>query len=96
MSNAHTFRITADAGTKLPGIFNNYYCISHYLVKFTTYLPSILHEVLLYQSCLHCTIFLTAASYEFRSFLSSNAAVQSLNSAKRQRLGKLLISPTTT
>ena len=96
MSNTCTFRITASAGTKLHGALNNLHRIFSYLLKFTTNLPSILHEISLDQDCSHCPIFHTAASYEFRPYLSSDAVGRSFKPTKSRRLGKLLIPPTIT
>ncbi len=96
MNNTCPKCITASAGTFLHRAINNYYLKFRYLLKFTTYLPSILHEMLLDHSFLHCPIFLTAASYEFSPYLSANAIDRSFKPIRSCSLGKLLISPTNT
>jgi len=59
-------------------------------------LAFILQETSLNQDFSHCSIFQTAASKEFRPFLSSDVAGHSLKPARNRRLGALLITPTTT
>ena len=67
--NARVLRITAAAGTKLAdpysnGTINPLHVKGFFPVqkKFTTHSAFILHAAWLDQSCLHCPIFLTAAS----------------------------------
>ena len=71
--NARTLRITAAAGTELAGAYSSG-TLSPGRVpffvptqkKFTTLSAFILHAAWLDQSCLHCPIFLTAASRRSR------------------------------
>ncbi len=69
--NACPLRITAAAGTELAGAFsagtvinNPYSKLSYSSLLTAVYTPKsvIPHAALLRQSCLHCAIFLTAAS----------------------------------
>ena len=67
--NACTLRITAAAGTELAGAYSSgTFSLAHergfipWQKKFTTHKAFILHAAWLRQSCLHCAIFLTAAS----------------------------------
>ena len=71
--NACTLRITAAAGTELAGAYSDGTLkLLHVEVivpiqkKFTTLSAFILHAAWLDQSCLHCPIFLTAASRRSR------------------------------
>ena len=67
--NACTLRITAAAGTELAGAYS-YNTVKpvhvlgflHVEKQFTTHRAVFLHAAWLDQSCLHCPIFLTAAS----------------------------------
>ncbi len=67
--NARTLRITAAAGTELAGPYSystvSYPHVDKFLPvqkQFTTHRAVFLHAAWLGQSCLHCPIFLTAAS----------------------------------
>src|SRR5687768_11287906 len=67
--NARVLRLTAAAGTKLADPYSNGTIsllhvrgFSPVQKKFTTHSAFILHAAWLDQSCLHCPIFLTAAS----------------------------------
>jgi len=67
--NAWTLRITAAAGTELAGPYSYSTVIRIHVPlilpiqkQFTTHRALILHAAWLGQSCLHCPIFLTAAS----------------------------------
>ncbi len=67
--NACTLRITAAAGTELAGAYSystvGYPHVDKFLPvskQFTTHRAVFLHAAWLGQSCLHCPIFLTAAS----------------------------------
>jgi hypothetical protein len=67
--NARTLRITAAAGTELAGAYSDGTLSPRQVggfvpaqKKFTTLSAFILHAAWLDQSCLHCPIFLTAAS----------------------------------
>ena len=67
--NARILRITAAAGTELADAYSSGTCkrllVGDFIPwqkKFTTRRASILHAAWLGQSCLHCPIFLTAAS----------------------------------
>jgi hypothetical protein len=67
--NAWILRLTAAAGTKLADPYSydtiNYLHVNRFSLvqkKFTTHRAFILHAAWLDQSCLHCPIFLTAAS----------------------------------
>ena len=71
--NACTLRITAAAGTELAGAYSDSTlstrrigCFVPIQKKFTTLSAFILHAAWLDQSCLHCPIFLTAASRRSR------------------------------
>ena len=71
--NACTLRITAAAGTELAGAYSSGTLSSgqvpHFVPtqkKFTTLSAFVLHAAWLDQSCLHCPIFLTAASRRSR------------------------------
>ena len=67
--NARIPRITAAAGTELADAYSTHTLISPHvdlialrLKKFTAHRALVLHAAWLDQSCLHCPIFLTAAS----------------------------------
>ena len=67
--NARIPRITAAAGTELADAYSTLTLISPHvdlsalrLKKFTAHRALVLHAAWLDQSCLHCPIFLTAAS----------------------------------
>ena len=67
--NACTLRITAAAGTELAGAYSHGTVNSAHVRKFlpvqkqfTTHRAVILHAAWLGQTCVHCPIFLTAAS----------------------------------
>ncbi len=67
--NAWTLRITAAAGTELAGPYSYSTVSSPHVERFlpvykqfTTHRAVFLHAAWLGQSCLHCPIFLTAAS----------------------------------
>ncbi len=67
--NACTLRITAAAGTKLAGAYSSGTVNPGHVLgflpglkQFTTRSAFFLHAAWLRQSCLHCAIFLTAAS----------------------------------
>ena len=67
--NACILRITAAAGTELADAYSTHTLIRLHVIlialrqkKFTTHRALVLHAAWLDQSCLHCPIFLTAAS----------------------------------
>ena len=75
--NACTLRITAAAGTELAGAYSSgtvtrkqVSAILPTQKKFTTQRALILHAAWLDQTCVHCPIFLTAASRRSRARVS--------------------------